>query len=186
MCLGVGCQAEVGADAVGVVCVRGHGHDAAYVCGAQAFVGLTAEKFYQFVGGEAEFGLLGGHVELEEHTAHYAGARRFVVDEAQETLGIDALNQGHLTRLDEAAHLVGLQVADEVPADVGREFLHLGLEFLSAAFAEEALPGVVSLADGFGRVEFAHGDQLHSLGESGAYIVESSGDGSHQSTTFIL
>jgi hypothetical protein len=43
------------------------------------------------------------------------------------------------------AHLVGLQMADEVPADIVWELWLLGQELLHAAFAEEALAGIVDL-----------------------------------------
>ena len=54
----------------------------------------------------------------------------------------------------ELAHLVGLQVAYEVPVDVGGQERRFGRQLLNAAFAEVALSGAVGFEDSLDGVEF--------------------------------
>lgn len=79
---------------------------------------------------------------------------------------------------DDAFRFVGLQVSDEVPFDVLRHLRNLGKEFLHAAFAEDALPGIVGASQALDGMEFADGDQCDVLRQDvvqsayfGGYIV---------------
>ena len=71
------------------------------------------------------------------------------------------MNQGNLS--DNIFDLVALQMADHVPADVGRELLHFIAQFLHFIFSEiaDALP--VDFLQHFQRFCFADSDESHFL-----------------------
>ena len=100
---------------------------------------------------------------LHEHAAYYAGALRLGVDKAQQAQAVYALYEGCAAGADELAHLVGLQVSDEVPANVGRQSRGFVEELLHTAFAESPLAGVVGLGYGLGGMEFRNRHEAHSL-----------------------
>ena len=96
-----------------------------------------------------------GENRVQEMTAHldddaYAGAALHFI--------------GHLP------HLVGLKVANEVPAHVGGQSGYFCQQLLYAAFAEKALSGGICLLQCFYGVKFAYSDKLHTFGECGAYV----------------
>ena len=139
---------------VGVGC---HPHHAADVHGAELLELAEAEILEQLFGIEAELGLLAGHVDLHEYAADDAGALRLAVDELEEAFGVDALNHGDFAY--KLTHLVGLQMADEMPAYVGGELRDLRQKFLHAALAETALPGVVGLLHSLRRMKLGNRHQ---------------------------
>ena len=108
--------AEVGADAVGVVGVGGHAHDAGYLRGPQSGQKLGRYLGVELFGSETELCIFGGHVNLKEHPQAAAEARGSVVDTAQQPDGVDTLD--NVGSLDNAADLIALEMADEVPFDV--------------------------------------------------------------------
>ena len=58
---------------------------------------------------------------------------------------------------------VGLEVADEMPAQMTWAIGNLGLGFLHAIFAEEREAGFGGFADDWSREFFTHRDELHIL-----------------------
>ena len=62
-------------------------------------------------------------------------------------------------------HLVGLQMANEVPAYVVGQHGDFIAQFSHAAFTEDALPCIVCLAYRFGRVKFRDGYKLDARRE---------------------
>ncbi len=89
---------------------------------------------------------------LKQHIYRAAYACGLAVDDAQQPYRVDAVNQTDMWHY--LAYLVGLQVADEVPAHIFGHGGSLDGEFLRAAFTEIALAGVVCLADGLDGMEF--------------------------------
>ena len=104
-------------------------------------------------------------MNLQQDVLHQFLLHSLVRDQSEEFLAVDALDESHAAY--NLAGLVGLEMADKVPADVGREFRNLCQELLNAAFAEEALSGIVGLADGLHGVELADGHQGDAGGELG-------------------
>ena len=66
-------------------------------------------------------------------------------------------------------HLVGLQVADHVPLDILGQHVVFFTQLLRTALAENAVPGIVGLADRPGGVGLRHGDQRDILGQGAAH-----------------
>lgn len=147
--------AEVGADAVGVVGVGGHAHDAGYLRGPQSGQKLGRYLGVELFGSETELCIFGGHVNLKEHPQAAAEARGSVVDTAQQPDGVDALD--NVGSLDNAADLIALEMADEVPFDVVGTGGALGRQLIGTALAEDALSGTVGLHDRLSGMEFRHG-----------------------------
>ena len=160
---------EVGADTGFVVGVACHAHEAADVCCLEVAVASTGEEVEEFGGEEAEFCFLFGDVGLDEHAAHYADAQRLAVDEPEQAFAVDALDEAYASRSDECADLVGLQVAYEVPLDILWQSCGLVEELLHAAFAKNALVGVVSLGNSLGGVEFRYRHKVDPCGECRPY-----------------
>ena len=76
---------------------------------------------------------------------------------------VDRLDQRDERR--DVLHLVGLKMTYHVPLDIlGQHFVFCP-QLLRAALAEEALPGVVGLPDGFDRVGLRDGDEPYPFGQ---------------------
>ena len=105
------------------------------------------------------FGLFGAQVQFQKDIDGFAVVCPPLVDRFQQMEGVHRLDQGDV-REDEL-ELVGLEVADEVPLDVGGHLGHLGRQFLRPVLAEDTLPGVVGLHQAGDRVEFGNCHQFH-------------------------
>ena len=81
---------------------------------------------------------------LKQHIYRAAYACGLAVDDAQQPYRVDAVNQTDMWHY--LAYLVGLQVADEVPAHIFGHGGSLDGEFLRAAFTEIALAGKQAVA----------------------------------------
>lgn len=162
--------AEFGADE-GVVVDEGcHAHDAA---DAQVGVGgeeVGGDEGGGFVGCEALFGVFAGDVELDEDVLDFVDAGGAAFDFGDESLVGYAVYECGVR--DDHFDFVGLEVADEVPPDVGGELGGFGDEFLRSAFAKVAFAGGVGLADGFGGVEFGDADES----DAGGYVAADLGE----------
>lgn len=152
--------AEVGFYPLSVVGVGGHAHNSAYVDGFQLLEPSAPEPVEEFSGGEPEFRLLPGDMELHQDVLNNPLPLSLAVYLLQEPDGIDALDQ-HRAQAQQLSDFVGLQVADEMPrVFLSPEFRHFGGELLDAALSEKPLPGGAGLAQGFHRVEFRHGHKI--------------------------
>ena len=91
---------------------------------------------------------------------------RLTVDFLQQTKPIDGVNKFHL--VDDIFHLVGLQLSDKMPADVGRVFFQ---KFLHAVFAENFHVGVVPYEQySFKGHSFGRTDNQHVLHVSSRFF----------------
>ena len=122
--------------------------------GLQLLESALAEIFKQFFRQEAEFCLLAGHMHLHQHTCHHSGAHRLTVDALKQMLGVDTLYEGHTPH--ELTHLIGLQVADEVPLYVRGQRTAFLKQLLDPALAKFALSCGICLLYGFGRMKFGY------------------------------
>ena len=148
-----------------VVGEGGHRHHA-----AQLHVGEVAPlaRFKQgkaFLGSKSRLGGFGCHVEFEQARNDAAAAGSLSVNLAQEfnaIYGVDERNEGR-----DVFHLVALEVADEVPRNVGEvgQFFALLHEFLHTAFAKCALPCCVGFTDGRRGMILGDGHQGDAFGE---------------------
>ena len=110
-------QTEVAADAGLVVGVGGHRHDApqAHAAVAGETGSDVAKKIKGLVGQEAELRLLLSYMQLHEAGDVAAAAKALLGNLLEEAGRVHAVDERHVGR--EVFHLVGLQVADEVPLD---------------------------------------------------------------------
>ena len=125
-----------------VVGVGGHAHEAGYfyVGGGGLLLPLLDEGF-ELGGVEAEFGFFFGDVDLEEAVDDAVVFGGLFVDLLEQAEAVNCVDHG-----DEGGdvfYFVGLEVANEMPFDVGREEGLFFDEFLNVVFAEEAMAGVV-------------------------------------------
>ena len=116
-------------------------------------------------------------MQLHEAGDVAAAAEALLGNLLEEAGRVHAVDERHVGR--EVFHLVGLQVADEVPLDalatlfpveqrgqrVLREPGNLLLKLLHVTFAEDALAGSVSLLERFDGMEFGNSTEAHSAGE---------------------
>lgn len=117
----------------------------------------------QLCRGEARLGLLTGYVYLQQDVYLAVDAGRLALDGVQQTLAVhtlDEVNEG-----DDEAHLVGLQMANHMPADVLGQGLVLGDEFLHPALAEVAFAYGVGFLDQGDGVELADAHQRDVVGD---------------------
>ena len=150
---------EIAADDRLVVRIGGDAHHAAHTHVRKLRKGIRREVVAQLRGIPARLGLLAGDVDLEQDVDHTAAAGRLRLNRLGEAGAVHRMDQLHERR--DVLDLVGLQVADHVPLDIlGKQLVFLA-KLLRAALAEDALSGVVGLADQLRRVGFRDGDQRH-------------------------
>ncbi len=127
-------------------------------------------KVQKLFGRETEFGLLAGHMDLKQNVHALSLPLSLAVNGHEQSLRIDAFYQrsGGYHGLD----LVRLEMADEVPADVGGKCRGLGRQLLGAALSEKPLACSVGLENGLRRVKFRNSDKAHPLGQSSAYLFK--------------
>ena len=98
-------------------------------------------------------------MELHQHILHNPLPDGLAVYLLKQTDGIDALYQRR-TQPQQLFYLVGLQVADEMPAVILRaEFGHFGRQLLHAALAEKPLTCLMGLAQGLDGMELGNSDK---------------------------
>ena len=117
------------------------------------------EQFPCFVQVEAKLRYLRGDVELEEAVDGAVDLEGLFVDLSQEAEAVDAVD--HIDEGCNVLHLVALQVADEMPFDVGREDRLFGGDLLHLVLPEYPEAHVIEFQDGFRRVGFRYGDHFH-------------------------
>jgi hypothetical protein len=83
-------------------------------------------------------------------------------------LGKLAEGVNEVEKLNDLAHLIRLQSADEVPDDIVRKHFHLWNRFLESTFAKVSLPSTVGIPNQFNRLHFAHRNQIHFFRASSA------------------
>ena len=104
------------------------------------FTGLAS--FQHFFHAETAFGLLLCYMQLEQYINSAVNASCFFFNETEQFHAVNALDDCHMGH--DGAHLVLLQVTDEVPTDILGQQRGLGYQFLGAVLAEQALSGLVS------------------------------------------
>ena len=147
-----------------VVGEGGHRHHT-----AQLHVGEVAPlaRFKQgeaFLGSKSRLGGFGCHVEFEQAGDDAAATLALAVDFAQEFDAVHRVDERN--KWGDVFHLVALEVAYEVPLNVGEvgQLFALLHEFLHAALAKHALPSGVCFADGSRWMVFGNGHQRDALG----------------------
>ena len=74
--------------------------------------------------------------------------------------GVHGLHQGGVRKNE--FELVGLEMADEMPLDVGGHLRDLGRQLLRTVFSKDALSCIVSLHQALHRMEFGNSNELHT------------------------
>lgn len=140
----IAAAAEGGAGAFGDGAVGGHAHE------AMDFESGEGVQFLQFgqegFRGVTELGGFTGHIDLDEDgqgTTEGIGTALQLKGEAEAVHALDAVKG-----LGGFAGFVGLEMADEVPFEVGGGLGDFGSGFLDAVFAEEPDPEIGQSADG--------------------------------------
>ena len=82
-----------------------------------------------------------------------------LVDRFQQMERVHRLDEGNVRK--DQFELVGLEVADEVPLDVGGHLGHFLGQFLRTVLTEDTLPGVIRFHQARDRVEFGNCHQFH-------------------------
>ena len=118
--------------------------------------GLYNRHDFLFI--ESVLGFLSTKVEFQEDVDHFAIVSPPLINSLQQMQRIHRLDQRSV-RKDEL-ELVGLEVTDEVPFDVGGHLGHFGSQFLRTVLAEDTLARIVGLHQPFDRVEFGNCHQF--------------------------
>ena len=105
--------------------------------------GHTHCQIISLIGGETKLGLLGCHMELEQDVDMLLLTDSLGLNRHEQPLGVDALY--HVGAAHHAAHLVGLEMAYEVPHYVVGQHGGFFGELGSAALAKTSLADVVGL-----------------------------------------
>ena len=116
------------------------------------------------------------HLQQDTHLA--LDLLRLAVDGLQQAEAIDRMDEVH--KRYNLLDLVGLQMADEMPADVFGQGFVLRQQLLYAALAKIAFPCLVGLDDGLVGVELAdanHGHTLWDVLADSGYMWANSGHG---------
>ena len=108
---------------------------------------------------EPMFRLLGTEMEFKENIDRFAVVSPPLVNRFQQMERVHRLDQGDVR--EHEFELVGLEMADEVPLDVGGHLGHFLRQFLRTVLAEDTLPGIISLHQAGDRVEFGNCHQFH-------------------------
>ena len=144
---------------LGIADDGGHGHKAADL--QVPVLPEPVKERDELLGKEAELALLPRHVHLQESLNRNALFPGLEVDRVGELDGVDGVDQDGLSQ--DALHLVGLQVPDQVPADILRQLRLLSQHLLDFVLPEIPDPQVIGLPYPLDRVRLADGDQRHIL-----------------------
>ena len=116
---------------------------------------------HKFFRGEALLGGIRGNIDLQEDIDYAVIGRTPVLDGIEKMHGIDRLDKGNVRQYQ--LKFVGLKVANEMPLHVGWHQRNLGRKFLWTAFSKNTLPGLISLAKSFHRMELGYSNKRHPL-----------------------
>lgn len=116
------------------------------------------EQLSCFLPTKAELAFFFGDLELEQAGNDPANGFSPPVDLKEQFRAVDGMDQVYEGY--DVLDLVGLQVSDEMPADVGGENGLLFQQFLNAILSEIALPFAIQAQDRFRAVGFRYGDQF--------------------------
>ena len=148
---------EIAADRLPVVGVGGDPHHAAHADVRHLRKGRRTDVLHQFAHVPARLGLLRGDVYLQKNPDRTPALGRLALDGLGQPGAVNRLDQRH--ERGDVFDLVGLQVADHMPLDVlGQGFVFFA-QLLRTALAEDAVAGIVSLADHLRGVGLRDGDQ---------------------------
>ena len=132
-------------------------------------VPLSSRGRWPFVEVHAEFGLLGGNEKLQQAIYHNTVLGCFLVHGLQKVGAVDTVYQFDV--IDNVLYLVGLQMANEVPFDIGRKVGMLLLHFLRVVLAKNAMSGIVGFHNvGFG-LGFRYRNKPHTCRQRRFYTV---------------
>ena len=140
-----------------IVGVGGHSHHShhSHVRHGGEFAAIGQLSY--FLERKAEFCLLLSHMYLQQHIHRASYTLGFFIDAVEQSLGVDAMYQAHVGQ--QCSHLIGLQMAYEMPLHIGRHFLRLLHQLLHPTLAEDALPCRIGFHQFFHRMEFRHSHQ---------------------------
>ena len=93
----------------------------------------------------SELALFSGYIDLDQNRNDSVMLGSFLLDRSCQLLCIDGMN--HIDVTGDIFHLVSLQVADHVPADVFRKVFRFAAELLNVIFSEIPLSGVIERHD---------------------------------------
>ena len=105
------------------------------------------------------FGVLPGNVQLEQDVDRARVRHGALLEFVKQAIAVHRMHQVH--ERGDVFDLVGLQVTDEVPFDVGRQQGLFVAQLLGIILSEAPLPQVVQCLDLRHGPGLAHGDQLH-------------------------
>ena len=108
---------------------------------------------------ESVLGLFGTQVELQQDIDGFTIVAPPLVDGFQQMERIHRLDQGDVWK--DELELVRLEMADEVPLDIGGHLGHFLRQFLGPVLAEDTLTRIIGLHQTGDRVEFGNCHQFH-------------------------
>jgi hypothetical protein len=151
---------EAGAGDFGIGIEGGDGHEAVDV---ESFQGEEVVDLFAELGrGEAVFGGFSSHIDFEVDVGEAAEFTGDAVGLPGEFEGIDAVEG--IKEGEGFADFVFLEVADEVPFEVGGEEGDFFDGFLNAIFAEEGVSGVDGFLDDFGGPGLGNDHEIDVIG----------------------
>ena len=102
-------------------------------------------------------GFFGPEMEFQENIHHTMIGDGPSLYGFQQVQGVHRLDQRNVRQYQ--LQLIGLEMTDEMPLDIGRHQGHLGCQLLRTVFAEDTLPGVIGLHEALDGMEFRNSHQ---------------------------
>ena len=99
-------------------------------------------------------GGIGGDVDFQKDIYNAPVPAPPLVNRFQKMQAVDRLDQGDIRK--DKFQLIGLEMADEMPLDIGGKQGNLCGQFLRAAFGENTVSGIIRLADTIYGVKFGN------------------------------
>ena len=139
---------------------RGHGHESLHLQARQSEEFL--DPTLQIPRGKTVLGPLPRDIDLQQHLGEKSLLTRDPVDVPRKIGRVDAMDE--LKMRQRLAHLVRLEMSDEVPPEFCRQQRDLRQGLLNAVFTEKQLPRLHGLADPFSGMRFGDGYQVDGAG----------------------
>ena len=130
----------------------------------------VSQQLPQGIGSQTVFGLLLGNVQFQQHVNGATAPRGLLVNLLQQLQRVNGFY--HRNVRGNILHLVSLQVADEMPADVLGQRRHLVTKLLLVALAEDALTLSVGSLDILVRMVLADSHKAYTLRQIGQHQLQ--------------